>query len=143
MTVENRDKRSWLQKDYVSLDGKHLFPEDGKKYNVGWESNNLSNANGVLDEYIQVNFAQVHSAFGIIIYFAEYSVAKDFTIDYYKDTTLVKSHSVTDNTASRVTVLDIIEEWNKVKITVTKTVAQQRKKIISISFNIDSDIDKK
>lgn len=142
LTVENRDKLSWLEKDYFSLDGKHLFPEDGKKYNVGWESNNLSNASGVLDEYIQFNFAQIHSSFGIIIYFAEYSIAKDFTIDYYKDTTLVKSHSVTDNTASKVTVLDIIEEWNKVKITVTKTVAQQRARIMSISFGIGSDLDK-
>ena len=74
LTVENRDKLSWLEKDYFSLDGKHLFPEDGKKYNVGWESNNLSNTNGVLDEYIQFNFAQVHSSFGILIYFAEHSI---------------------------------------------------------------------
>lgn len=142
LTVENRDKLAWLEKDYFLLDGRHLFPEEGKKYNIGWESNNLSNATGVLDEYIQFNFTQVHSSFGILIYFAENSEARDFTIDYYKNDTLVKSHSVTDNTASKVTVLDIIEEWNKVKITITKTAVQQRARIMSISFGIGSDLDK-
>lgn len=142
LTVENREKLSWLEKDYFLLDGKHIFPEEDKKYNIGWESLNLSNTSGVVNEYIQFNFAQLHSSFGIVIYFAEESIVKDFTVDYYKDSTLVRSHTIQSNTSTKVTVLDIIEQWNKVRITVSKTQPSQRVRILSISFGVGSDIDK-
>lgn len=142
LTVENRDKLSWLEKDYFLLDGKHLFPEDGKKYNVGWESNNLSNTNGVLDEYIQFNFEQKHFSLGCVVYFEDYSEAIDFTVDYYNDNTLVKTHSITNNTSNKVIMIDFVEEWDSVKITIEKNNPQQRARIMSISFGIGSDLDK-
>lgn len=142
MTVESREQLAWLEKDYFLLDGNHLFPEVGEKYNVGWESLNLSDENGIIDEYLQFNFEQLHSSFGIVLYFAENSVIKDFTIDYYKDTALVRSHTITDNTAVKLTIFDIVEEWNRIRITLTKTQPQQRARVQAVSFGIGSDITK-
>lgn len=142
LNIEDREKLAWLEKDYFILDGTHVFAEDDKKYNVGWESLQFSNENGEIDEYIQLNFAQLHSSFGIVIYFADNSLVEDFTVTYYNDDTLIRTHDITGNNALKVTMLDIIEAWNKVRITVKKTRIQQRARIMSISFGIGSDIDK-
>lgn len=142
LNIEDRERLAWLEKDYFILDGTHVFAEDEKKYNVGWESLNFSNENGTIDEYIQFNFAQLHSSFGIVIYFADNSLVEDFTVTYYNDDTIIRTHDITGNNAIKVTVLNIVEEWNKVRITVKKTRVQQRARIMSISFGIGSDIDK-
>lgn len=142
LAVSTKEKIAWLEKDYFLLDGKHIFPEGNEKYDIGWESLNLSTESGTINEYIQFNFEQLHSSFGIVLYFAENSVVSDFTVDYYKDTALVRSHPITANKSAKITILDIIEEWNKVRITITKTQESQRARLMSVSFGIGSDIDK-
>lgn len=142
LTVFTKEEIAWLEKDYFLLDGKHIFPEDGEKYDIGWESLNLSTEIGTIDEYIQFNFEQLHSSFGVVLYFAENSIVSDFTVDYYQDTTLVRSHLISGNKSAKITILDIIEEWNKVRITISKTQRSQRARLMSVSFGIGSDIDK-
>lgn len=142
LSVENRERLGWLEKDFFVLDGSHLFPEKTKKYNVGWESSSLSDEDGNINEYVQFNFEQVHASFGIMLYFFNDSIIKDFQIDYFKDDTLVKTHSVTNNELTKLTIFDIIEEWNTVKISITKTQPLQRARIYAVSFGIGSDLDK-
>lgn len=141
-TIENRQKLAYLEKDYFLLNGQHIFPAETLKYNLGWESNNISDTDGNINEYIEFDFTQVHSSFGVMLYFAENSLVRDFTVKYYNDTVLLKTHEITGNTSANLILYEIIESWNKVVLTVTKTQAQQRARLLGVYFGIGSDLDK-
>lgn len=138
---EDKDKITYLEKNYFLLDGSHTFPESGESYNVGWESGVLSNSSGVMNQYIEYIFQNTHDSYGVEIRFPDYCAAKDFKIDYYKDNTLVGSRTVTNNTLEKYTNYDNRIQWNRVRLTFTKVNPQQRARIWYITLGINDFYD--
>ena len=143
-TVEEsvtRDKITYLEKDYFLLDGFHTFPEAGQSYNVGWESESLSDASGNINEYIEYQFLNLHDSFGVQLLFPDYCAADSFKIDYYKNTALVGTRTITGNTATFYRNYDVRLGWNKVRLTFIKVNPQQRARLWQITFGLSETYD--
>ena len=134
-------KIAYLEKDYFLLDGTHVFPEDEKTYNVGWESENLSDENGLISDYIEYTFQNLHDSYGVQITFPSYCVAKDFTISYYNGDVLLGATSISDNTLERYSNYETQLQWNKVRISFSKVNPQQRARLWNIVFGINDIYD--
>lgn len=141
INAQTHTKIAYLEKDYFLLDGTHVFPEDGKIYNVGWESENISDENGLIADYIEYTFQNLHDSYGIQITFPTYCAAKDFTISYYNGDVLVGATSISDNTLERYSNYDVRLQWNKVRISFSKVNPQQRARLWDIVFGINDTYD--
>lgn len=135
------DKIAYLEKDYFKLDGSHVFPETGNTYNVGWESESLSDTSGNINEYIEYVFSNTHDSYGVQIRFPDDCPADTFTLAYYKDNTLVGTITVTGNTSTTYSNYDVRLEWNKVRLTFTKVSPQQRARLWQVVFGINDAYD--
>lgn len=135
------DKIAYLEKDYFRLDGSHTFLEDGESYNVGWESESLSDTSGNISEYIEYVFANTHDSYGVQIRFPDYCPADTFTIAYYNDNTLVGERTVTGNTATLYSNYDVRLQWNRVRLTFVKVNPQQRARLWQVVFGINDTYD--
>ena len=135
------DKITYLEKDYFRLDGTHVFPETGNTYNVGWESESLSDTSGNINEYIEYIFANTHDSYGVQIRFPDYCPADTFTLSYYNDSTLVGERTITDNTATQYSNYDVRLQWNRVRLTFTKINPQQRARLWQVVFGINDTYD--
>ena len=137
----DRDKITYLEKNYFLLDGSHTFPENGESYNVGWESESLSDMSGAVDEYIEFTFQNLHGSYGIQIQFPDNCAADTFTLSYYNDDELVGTTTVTGNTATTYSNSDVRLNWNKVRLTFTKVNPQQRARLWQINFGVNEVYD--
>lgn len=135
------DKIAYLEKDYFKLDGSHVFPVSGNTYNVGWESESLSDTSGNINEYIEYIFSNTHDSYGVQIRFPDDCPADTFTLAYYKDNTLVGTVTVTGNTSTTYSNYDVRLEWNKVRLTFSKINPQQRARLWQIVFGINDTYD--
>lgn len=135
------DKITYLEKDYFRLDGTHVFPETGNTYNVGWESESLSDTGGNINEYIEYIFANTHDSYGVQIRFPDDCPADTFTLAYYKDDTLIGTVTVTGNTSTTYSNYDVRLQWNKVRLTFTKVNPQQRARLWQVVFGINDMYD--
>ena len=131
------DKIAYLEKDYFKLDGTHVFPVSGNTYNVGWESESLSDTSGNINEYIEYIFSNTHDSYGVQIRFPDDCPADTFTLAYYKDNTLVGTVTVTGNTSTTYSNYDVRLEWNKVRLTFSKVNPKQRARLWQIVFGIN------
>lgn len=131
------DKIAYLEEDYFRLDGTHIFPVSGNTYNVGWESESLSDKSGNINEYIEYIFANTHDSYGVQITFPTYCAPDTFTLAYYNNDTLVGTRTVTGNTATTYSNYDVRLQWNKVRLTFTKVSPQQRARLWQIVFGIN------
>lgn len=131
------DKIAYLEKDYFRLDGSHVFPVSGNTYNVGWESESLSDTSGNINEYIEYVFSNTHDSYGVQITFPTYCAPDTFTLAYYNNDTLVGTRTVTGNTATTYSNYDVRLQWNKVRLTFTKVSPQQRARLWQIVFGIN------
>lgn len=136
-----KTKIAYLEKDYFALDGSHVFPETGNTYDVGWESESLSDASGNISEYIEYVFANTHDSYGIQLMFPTRCPADTFTIAYYNGSTLVGTRTVTGNTSLTYTNYDVRLQWNKVRLTFSKINPQQRARLWQIVFGINDTYD--
>ena len=141
INAADRVQLSYLEKNYFLLDGTFVFPESGTAYNVGWESEAISDDNGAINSYIEYQFANVHDSYGIQLIFPPYCAAKDFTITYYKDTALVGSVTVNGNTSQRYANYDVRLQWNRVRITFTKVNSRQRARLWEVTFGVSDEYD--
>lgn len=141
ITAADRVQLAYLEKNYFLLDGTFVFPESGTAYNVGWESAVISDDSGAINSYIEYQFANVHDSYGIQLTFPPYCAAKDFTITYYKDTTLVGSVTVNGNTSQRYANYDVRLQWNRVRITFTKVNPKQRARLWEVTFGVSDEYD--
>lgn len=135
------DKITYLEKDYFRLDGTHVFPETGNTYNVGWESESLSDTGGNISEYIEYVFANTHDSYGVQITFPTYCAPDTFTLAYYNNDTLVGTVTVTGNTSTTYSNYDVRLQWNKVRLTFSKVNPQQRARLWQIVFGINDMYD--
>ncbi len=132
-----RDKITYLEKNYFRLDGSHVFPVLGSTYNVGWESANISDANGNISEYIEYVFANPHDSYGVQIRFPDYCPADTFKISYHNGSTIIGTRTVTGNVDTMYRNYDVRLGWNKVRLTFEKINPQQRARIWYIVFGIN------
>lgn len=135
------DKITYLEKDYFLLDGSHVFPETGNTYNVGWESESLSDTSGAIDEYIEFAFQNLHGSYGIQLQFPDDCPADTFTIAYYNDDELVGTRTVTGNTKTAYSNSDVRLNWNRVLLTFTKVNPRQRARLWGVSFGVNEFYD--
>ena len=133
-TATDRVQLTYLEKNYFLLDGSHTFPESGESYNVGWESANLSDASGNINEYVEFEFDNLHGSYGIQIEFPYDCVADSFTITHYNGSSVVGTRTVTGNTATLYSNSDVRLNWNRIRITFTKVNPQQRVRLLLINF---------
>lgn len=137
-----KTKIAYLEKDYFALDGSHVFPETGNTYNVGWESESLSDASGNIDEYIEYIFGNLHDSYGIQITFPDNCAADTFKIAYYNGSTLVgEEKTVTGNAAQVYSNYDVRLQWNKVRLTFAKINPQQRARLWQVVFGVNDVFD--
>lgn len=132
-----RDKITYVEKNYFRLDGSHVFPVLGSTYNVGWESANISDANGNISEYIEYVFANPHDSYGVQIRFPDYCPADTFKISYYNGSAIIGTRTVTGNVDTMYRNYDVRLGWNKVRLTFEKINPQQRARIWYIVFGIN------
>ena len=130
----DRVQLTYLEKNYFLLDGSHTFPEADEVYNVGWESGNLSNESGSINEYVEFEFDNLHGSYGIQIMFPYNCVADSFTITHYNGSSVVGTRTVTGNTATLYSNSDVRLNWNRIRITFTKVNPQQRVRLLLINF---------
>lgn len=136
-----KTKIAYLEKDYFALDGSHVFPEEDAEYNVGWESESLSDVSGNISEYIEYVFANTHDSYGIQLMFPTRCPADTFTIAYYNGSTLVGTKTVTGNTSLTYTNYDVRLQWSRVRITFTKINPQQRARLWQVVLGINDIYD--
>lgn len=141
-TLENVAKQylTYLEQDYFLLDGNYVFPEIGKKYFVGFESQNIADANGDIDAYVEYSFAQSHVSYGTTLIFPENGIAKNFEIIYYADDVIVESKSFSDNTDAKKEVYMQVEGWNKIRVVFSKVNPYQRARLWSVVFGVNLEI---
>lgn len=141
-TLENETKQklAYLEQDYFLLDGNYIFPEIGKKYFVGFESANIADAAGNIDAYVEYLFGQNHVSYGTTLIFPNNCAAKDFTIIYYADNTVLASKSFVDNTETQKEIYEQVEGWNRVRIVFSKVNAYQRARLSVIIFGVNIEI---
>lgn len=132
-----RDKITYLEKNYFRLNGSHVFPVSGNTYNVGWESESLSDENGNISEYIEYVFANPHDSYGVQIRFPDYCPADTFKISYYNGSAIIGTRTVTGNVDTMYRNYDVRLGWNKVRLTFEKINPQQRARIWYIVFGIN------
>ena len=137
----SKDKITYLEKDYFALDGSHVFPETGNTYDVGWESESLSDASGNINEYIEYIFSNTHDSYGVQIRFPDNCPADTFTLAYYKDDTLVGTRTVTGNTSLTYANYDVRLQWNRVRLTFAKINPQQRARLWQVVFGVNDVFD--
>jgi len=133
----NKKKGAYLEKDYFVLDGTHTFLTASD--NVGWESSNLSDTDGVIAESLTFEFANTHDSYGITISFPTNSFAKDFTITYYSGVSVLETVTVTDNATANYRYNSDVFGWDKIVIAITKVNPQQRARIWSVVFGINEE----
>ena len=137
-----KTKIAYLEKDYFALDGSHVFPETGNTYDVGWESESLSDVSGNIDEYIEYIFGNLHDSYGIQITFPDNCAADTFKIAYYNGSTLVgEEKTVTGNAAQVYSNYDVRLQWNKVRLTFAKINPQQRARLWQVVFGVNDVFD--
>ena len=136
-----KTKIAYLEKDYFALDGSHVFPETGNTYDVGWESESLSDTSGNIDEYIEYIFGNLHDSYGIQLVFPTRCPADTFTIAYYNGSTLVGTRTVTGNTSLTYANYDVRLQWNKVRLTFAKINPQQRARLWQVVFGVNDVFD--
>lgn len=141
LSEAEKQKITYLEKDYFLLDGSHIFPENGKSYNVGWESANLSDASGNISEYIEYIFGNTHNSYGVQIIFPPHCAPKSFTLQYFNGSTSVGIVNVTNNTSTNYSNNDMRLNWNKVRLTFTKINPQQRARLWQITFGVNDMYD--
>lgn len=135
----DKDKLTYLENDYFLLDGTFKFLKNDT-YDLGFESLNLSDNQGYLNEYIQYQFENEHDSYGIQIYFG--TIINDFIIEYYNEETLLETISITDNNELTYNNHNVVLGWNKVKISVYKIANKyQRARISNIVFGINDEYD--
>ena len=135
--TENKKKGYYLEKDYFLLDGTHSLLEAGD--DIGWESETLSDTDGVIAQSLTFEFANTHDSYGIVINFPTDCPAIDFTIKYYNGVSLLETITVTDNDISNYTDSTEILGWDKIVIGITKVNPQQRARIWSFIFGISKE----
>lgn len=135
------DKIAYLEKDYFKLDGTYVFPETGNTYNVGWESESISDTNGNINEYIEYIFSNTHDSYGVQIIFPDDCPADTFTLTYYHDSSIVGTVTITGNSSTFYSNFDVRLKWNRVRLTFTKVNPQQRARLWQISFGINDVYD--
>lgn len=134
-----KEKLTYLEQNYFLLDGTFNFP-NGKVYDVGYESLNLSDSQGYINEYVEFQFDNEHDSYGIQVYFG--TLINDFIIEYYNGQTLLNSVSITDNTNISYTNSNAVLGWNKVRLSVYKISNNyQRARINNIVFGINDEYD--
>lgn len=141
LSEAEKQKITYLEKDYFILDGSHVFPETGNTYNVGWESANLSDASGNINEYIEYIFGNTHNSYGVQIIFPPYCAPKSFMLQYFNGSTSVGVVNVTNNTSTNYSNNDMRLNWNKVRLTFTKINLQQRARLWQITFGVNDMYD--
>ena len=137
-TLQNTDKVkiAYLEENYMVLDGTFIIPDEGAKYNVGWESNNFGEH---IDEYVEYQFGMYHSSYGITLRFPQESVAKDFIVQYYDNNTLVGSIEVVDNENAVYSSFEYFANWNRVRIVFERVNSGQRARLYYVVFGINTD----
>lgn len=142
LTRESKNDLVYLESNRTLLDGSFIFPDSNQPqaYDVGWESENLSDADGALSEFVEFDFTDTHDLYGFIFNFQTLIV--DFKVEFYKDTTLIDTISVTGNTDLEFKKIVSVLQWDKIRISVTKiSKPYQRARIGSVVFGISFDFD--
>jgi len=138
----SKDSLIYLEENFALLDGTYKFPDSSKPltYDVGWESQNLSDSDGNLSEYVEFYFEDYHDLYGFILNFG--TPIKAFSVIFYKDATALDTISYSGNAISEFTKTVSVLQWNKVRINVTQIEnANQRCRINSVHFGISFDFD--
>lgn len=137
----SKNKLAYLEKNYLLLDGSYQFPRNSETYDVGWESQNISGADGAISEYVEMDFEDLHDCYGIILNIVGVS---DFSVSFYNGTAEIASVSEAGNTSEDYHKVIKALEWNKVIISVSKTSkpfqrARLSSAVLGISYEFDSD----
>lgn len=121
--LKNKDvqKVAYLEQDYFLLDGSFIIPTEGQSVNVGWESANLSDESGNVNEFVQFAFEKTHASFGIQIEFPKETIAKNFDIVYIgAEGQEILRTSVRNNALTNYSDYNTALDWKTIRLEFTK-----------------------
>ena len=139
MNKNTKKHLAYLEKDYFLLDGSYILPQENTTYNVGWESESISDVNGNINDYIEYIFSHKHDSYGVAIQFPKERICQSFKIRYYQDTTLLSETVVNNNTEYKYRDYNVNLQWNKVRLDFYKVNPQQRAGLHNIVFGINKE----
>jgi hypothetical protein len=138
-------KYATFERDYWKLDGSfHIppAPEEAPESELGWWSEDISNSEGVFTPYqvLEFLFSEEHNSMGLTITFDELTgeCAADFDIDVYRlDDTLVHHESVTGNTQTTYVMIQGLDNYGRIVITIKKWAKPYRRcRIAEVDFGV-------
>lgn len=138
-------KYATFERDYWKLDGSfHIPPAPGEapESELGWWSEDISNSEGVFTPYqvLEFLFSEEHNSMGLTITFDELTgeCAADFDIDVYRlDDTLVHHESVTGNTQTTYVMIQGLDNYGRIVITIKKWAKPYRRcRIAEVDFGV-------
>ena len=126
-----------LEKYYWLLDGSFVGYKENNNWEIGWWSNNLSNNEREINEYINIDLIKKINSVGTSIIFDKNGIASDFIIEYFNDGSRIDTVTVTDNKKRVYVSNKPIDNYNKIKITFSKTEFPERRiKITEFVFGV-------
>ncbi len=138
-------KYATFEPDHWKLDGSFVIPprpEEELTAEVGWWSDVLSDESGafVPAQVIEFVFSKVHSSVGLSIAFdtGTNEYATDFEIRAYKaDDTLLHVETVTGNSDAHYVLVQPLDDYKKIVLTITRWVrGQRRARITEVDFGV-------
>jgi hypothetical protein len=134
-------KLATLEKNYFLLDGSFELPDETDNGEIGWWSNEISNADCEIYQSLVFTFSQNHSSIGFSII---NEFAKDFTIKVYNENNMIIAEDVVINNTKNMYISETpVENYRKVEIIFTKTTEPFRRvRVIEVMFGIIQVFDK-
>ena len=115
----NRKKYVTFEKNFSVLDGSLNLIDENDNTGLGYSSLSMSNSNGELttNSVLIFEFEGYHTSPGITLEFAGDSYSTDFTVQYYKNNTLIYENDYSADSLFYYCEEASIEEYNKIIIT--------------------------
>lgn len=133
-----------FERDYFKLDGTYHIPpkqDESPDSELGWWSDAISDENGVFatPQVLEFVFSEAHHSMGLTITFdpmaREY--ASDFQIDVYGVDGLIYSQNVTDNRNAVYVLVQGLDSYTRIVITITKWAKPFRRiRVTEVDFGV-------
>lgn len=126
-----------FENNYLLLDGNFVFPQPEIEYSIGYETQTIASGN----EYIDIEFDDLHSLYGFIMRFKEDEYFVNFNVLFYNGDNLLDTVSVRDNSETLYQKIITILNFNKVRINILSVLNGRRARLRSLILGISQVYD--
>ncbi|MDY3240752.1 MAG: hypothetical protein SOW80_11615 [Anaerovoracaceae bacterium] len=139
-------KLATLETNQWTLDGSMEIMKPLDEMQTGWWSGEISDENGDINTYLEFDFTDTHSSYGLTLYFDEKSNTYPikFTITAYDAAgENIAEFAVNDNKDARYVAIAQLSDYKKIRITFAKTnLPHRRVRVTEVIFGIVEEFDR-